>query len=146
MSGNNLDKGNIKRVLERWLWPQSVRMEKSHEHNMSAWIISVPGFRCWETSSSEADAGGIVGAFLAFSRVWRDFCAECYMKEPTPTPITPRWLPVPILLLLMLPHHRQPHLAATRYPNCLFAEAPSLPFFNCIILVSFGLPLILWGR
>ena len=32
--------------------------------------------------------GGVVGAFLAFIRVQRDFWAECYMKEPTPTPIT----------------------------------------------------------
>lgn len=151
-----LTKGNIKGVLERCVWPQTVRIE-SLVHNMIAWIISV---LCWDaergTSSSEADVGGVVGAFLAFIRVQRDFWAECDMKEPTPTLITSWWLPVPISPTTNTPSPPSAPPCRNKTPCCWFAEAPSLsfpslpflffPFFNCIILVSFGLPLILWGR
>lgn len=136
----------------------AVRMERSHACKEIAWIISGSGLRCWmrDFSSSEADVGGIVGAFLAFNRVWKDFWAECYMKESTFTTISPRWLPVPILPLLKLTHHLPTHPTPTSYTTACFLDpSPSLPAFSlflssllgCIILIFFFflLCLISWS-
>lgn len=41
-------------------------MEKSRGHKVIAQIILVPGLKCWERDFFK---GGVVGAFLAFSRV-----------------------------------------------------------------------------
>lgn len=101
-------------------------MEKSHVPRVIAWIIPVPGLRCWETSSSEADVAGVVGAFLAFSRVWRTSGLRVIWKNPCP----------PYYSTMASCSHSPTTDAPSPFPappccnklnNYMFAEAPLLP-------------------